>query len=117
MVISLVVLLIPIAVLARRCSGFQGDEEVLIVDPAQAIARCPARRGLPGRRAAATSGEGWRSVSAAFQPKEQGATLRIGYLTPSGAGVQLVESSEPADPLLIRELGDQTRPTGVTTVG
>ena len=115
MVISLVVLLVPIAVFLVLFR-FSGDEEALIVDPGNAIAEAQRAAAFPVA-VPGDPGEGWRSVSAAFQPKEQGATLRIGYLSPSGGGIQLVESSEPTDPLLIRELGDQTRPTGFTTVG
>ncbi len=43
-------------------------------------------------------------------------TLRVGYLTPSGGGVQLIESNEDAGSLLARELGDQVRTQGQVTV-
>ena len=49
-------------------------------------------------------GSGWRPVSARYQTADGGATLRIGYVTPEGRGVQLVQSNVPADRLLRTEL-------------
>src|SRR5262249_18322715 len=61
----------------------------------------------------------WRPVSAVYEPKSPGspgAVLRIGYLTPSGGSVQLIESNAPRDGLLIAELGDNTTPQGVVSL-
>jgi hypothetical protein len=115
MAISLIVLLIPLAAFVA-IFRLRGGEDVVVVDPATAVAQAQSASAFPVAPPRGLD-EAWRPVSAVFQPKEQGATLRIGYLTPTGAGVQLIESSEPVDPLLIRELGDQVRPLGVVTVG
>jgi hypothetical protein len=40
----------------------------------------------------------------------------VGYLTPSGAGVQLIQSDQPAEQLLGRELGDPVRPAGMVDI-
>ena len=61
--------------------------------------------------------EGWRTVSANFAEGADGATLRLGYLTPDDGAMQLIESSEAVDPLLIRELGDNVRPAGTVAAG
>jgi hypothetical protein len=113
MVRSLVVLLIPIAVIVVLYRA-RGGEDVVVVDPVPTVAEARAA-GLP---ASAPNGlaDGWRPISAGFDPSG-GGTLRIGYLTPSGAGVQLIESGVPADPLLIREIGDDVRVTGPVTAG
>jgi hypothetical protein len=115
MVLSLVVLLIPLAAFVA-IFRLRGGEDVVVVDPATAVAEAQRASAFPVAPPRDLDGE-WRPVSAVFQAKDQGATLRIGYLTPTGAGVQLIESSEPVDALLIRELGDQVRPMGVVTVG
>jgi hypothetical protein len=116
MAISLLVLLIPIALLLAFYRGFLGGDQATTVDPAPAIEQARSAntfavsepRGL---------GSGWRTVSARYQPVEGGATLRIGYLTPEGRGVQLVQSSVPAERLLPAELTDQGQPQGQTELG
>src|SRR5262249_27403044 len=55
----------------------------------------------------------WKPISATFGDH----TLRIGYVTPKGSGVQLVESTAEVNGLLIQELGDNTRPDGVVDAG
>jgi hypothetical protein len=55
-------------------------------------------------------------VSAVYRREPDGAVLRVGYLTPAGSGVQLIESDRPADALLEQELGDQVRPEGNETI-
>jgi hypothetical protein len=42
--------------------------------------------------------------------------LRVGYLSPEGGSVQLVESDRPADALLREELTDSARPLGTAPV-
>lgn len=114
LVISLIVLLIPLAVIVA-VFRLRGGEDAVVVDPSPAIA--DAQRASFPVAVPARLDPRWRPVSATFQPHERGATLRIGYLAPSGGGVQLVESTEPVDGVLIRELGDDTRPRGVVTLG
>lgn len=112
--ISLVVLLIPLAAVVALFR-LRGGEDTVVVDPSTAVAEA-RRESFPVAEPQGLS-EQWRPISAAYQPKADGATLRIGYLTPAGGALQLVESTEPVDPLLIRELGDNTRPTGVMPAG
>jgi len=109
MAISLAVLLVPLAIVFA-ISRLLGGGDVVVVDPAPALSRAAAAfpvvtpHGLP---------DAWRPVSATFD----GHAVRIGYVTPAGGAVQLIESNEAADPLLVRELGDNTRPTGPVTAG
>ncbi|SCE79946.1 Protein of unknown function [Micromonospora coriariae] len=113
MAISLLVLLIPIALLLAFYRGFLGGDEPTTVDPAPAIEQAQSANAFPVSRPQGLS-SGWRTVSARFQTVEDGANLRIGYLTPEGRGVQLVQSSVPAERLLPAELTDQGQPQGPT---
>ncbi len=113
MAISLVVLLIPVAVIVGFVWARGGDSPV-IIDPQPAIADAQDAKAFP----VAVPGslpDGWRPVAAQYSAPD--ATLRIGYLTPNGGAVQLIESSTPVDGLLIQELGDDTRADGVVTAG
>ncbi|MET8348819.1 MULTISPECIES: DUF4245 domain-containing protein [unclassified Micromonospora] len=113
MAISLLVLLIPIALLLAFYRGFLGGDEPTTVDPAPAIEQAQSANAFPVNQPQGLS-SGWRTVSARFQTVEDGANLRIGYLTPEGRGVQLVQSSVPAERLLPAELTDQGQPQGPT---
>lgn len=113
MAISLLVLLIPIALLLAFYRGFLGGDQATTVDPAPAIEQARSANTFPVSEPKGL-GSGWRTVSARYQTVEGGATLRIGYLTPEGRGVQLVQSSVPAERLLPAELTDQGQPQGQT---
>jgi hypothetical protein len=110
MVISLVVLLIPVALIVT-IFRLRGGEDTVTVDPSAAIAQARTADLFPVI-APVNLPPGWRSVSAVFQRQGKTGSLRVGYLSPSGDGVQLVESSEPLGPLLDRELGDRIQPAG-----
>ncbi|MGV9211304.1 DUF4245 family protein [Micromonospora sp. RB23] len=116
MAISLLVLLIPIALLLAFYRGFLGGDQATTVDPAPAIEQARSANTFPVSEPQGL-GSGWRTVSARYQSVEGGATLRIGYLTPEGRGVQLVQSSVPAERLLPAELTDQGQPQGPTELG
>ena len=111
---SLAVLMIPILVIGALLKAC-GSQDATVIDPTQAIADARAAdffdvvvpRDLP---------EGWRVVSASFRRAGEVGTLRLGYLTPSGDGVQLVLSNAPAADLLAQELGNETRPQGEVSV-
>jgi Protein of unknown function (DUF4245) len=108
MAISMVVLLVPLAivfVISRLLGG--GDPVVVDASPALSQAAAAFPIGTPHGLAS-----GWRPVSATFGAENDGKALRIGYVTPVGGAVQLIESTETVDGLLVRELGDNTRPTG-----
>jgi hypothetical protein len=103
--LSLAALLIPIFLLLCVYRIFFAGDAPIAADPGAALdsARHSASyqvlqpAGLP---------KGWTVISANYQ----GGTLRIGYVTPDGTGLQLVESGQTADALLPTELGDDARP-------
>ncbi|MEV4665554.1 DUF4245 domain-containing protein [Micromonospora echinofusca] len=116
MAISLLVLLIPIALLIAFYRGFLGGEQPTTVDPAPAIESARAANAFPVSEPAELD-DGWRTVSANFQTVEGGSSLRLGYLTPEGRGAQLVQSSVPPERLLPTELTAEGQPQGQTDLG
>lgn len=114
LVISLVVLLVPVFVLFGGYQLLAGRTEPLRVDQAEAIAEAEAA-GLPVVTPAGLA-EDWAPVSAVFRRGGGGLTLRLGYVTPEGAGVQLVQSTIPADRLLPAELPEVAVPAGALEV-
>ncbi|WP_422771738.1 DUF4245 domain-containing protein [Plantactinospora sp. WMMC1484] len=115
-VISLLVLLVPIALVIGFGRLVLGADQPVLVDPAPAVQQARAAAAFPVSEPAGL-GEGWRTVTADFRREAAGATLRIGYLSPDGDGVQLVQSSLPADGLLAAELTRDGRPRGVVELG
>ena len=114
MALSLIVLLIPILFVVTLFR-LRGGEDVVVVDPAPAISQARAANAFPVEAPTGLP-EQWRPVSAAFQRPDGAAVLRLGYLTPSGGGVQLIESNEDVELLLRRELGAEIRPLGAEAV-
>jgi Protein of unknown function (DUF4245) len=113
-VISLAVLLVPVFVLVGGYQLISGRNEPVEVDTAPALAEAEAA----GMAVAAPAGlaDGWVPVSAVFQRPAGGLTLRIGYITPDGPSVQLVQSTVPAERLLPSELPDGAQPAGTVDV-
>ncbi|MEU5562328.1 DUF4245 domain-containing protein [Micromonospora musae] len=113
MAISLLVLLVPIALLLAFYRGFLGGDQPTPVDPAPAVEQAQAANAFPVSQPAGL-GEEWRSVNARYQAGEGGSTLRIGYVTPEGKGAQLLQSNVPAEQLIPTELTDRAQPQGQT---
>ncbi len=100
---AVLVLLVPVAVLVALYVFFFGGNNVITVDPSSTYADARAANTFTVLQPTDLP-TSWKPVSSAFQPGKP-ATLRVGYVTPSGAGVQLVESSDPASTLVQDELG------------
>jgi hypothetical protein len=114
MAYALIVLLVPIALLVGLMQ-WMGSGSPRPIDPSEAFDSARSARAFTVL-APEQLGDGWSTISASFRRTDTGATLRVGYVTPSGAGVQLVESSEPFDEFARRELGDRVEPRGTTTI-
>jgi hypothetical protein len=115
MAMSLLVLLVPILLLLALYRIVLGGDEPVPVDPAPAVAQARASNAFPVSEPANLHG-GWRPVSAAFQSADAGRTLRIGYVSPEGRGIQLVQSNVPPEQLLPAELTSNGQAQGVTEV-
>lgn len=116
MAISLLVLLVPIALLLAFYRGFLGGDQPSTVDPAPALEQARAANVFPVSQPTGL-GAGWKTVSASYRVVEGGSNLRIGYLTPEGRGAQLVQSNVPPERLLPAELTAEGQPQGPTEVG
>ncbi|GIG85761.1 DUF4245 domain-containing protein [Plantactinospora endophytica] len=112
-VISLLVLLVPIALVIGFARVFLGADQPVVIDPAPVLQEARAANAFPVSEPTGL-GDGWRTVLAEFRREAGGATLRIGYIAPDGGGVQMVQSSLPADGLLRSELTRDGRPLGGT---
>ncbi|WP_174536185.1 DUF4245 domain-containing protein [Micromonospora chalcea] len=110
MALSLLILLVPIALLLAFYRGFLGGDSPVTVDPAPALEQARSANVFPVS-APSGLGDDWRPVNARFRTEADGSTLRIGYVTPEGRGAQLVESNVPAEKLLPAELSEG-RPQG-----
>lgn len=94
---AVLVLLVPVALLVAAYVFFFGGNNVISIDPSgdYAAARAAGQfsvlqpAGLPSS---------WKPVSSSYSA----GTLRVGYVTPSGSGIQLVESKQS---LINSELG------------
>jgi len=114
MALSLIVLLIPLAVIVG-IFRLRGGEDVVVVDPSAAIGQAQASGLFP---VAVPEGlaPGWRSISANFAAADGTGALRVGYITPGDGTVQVLESNEDPQVLLPREFGPDGEPTGTVDV-
>jgi hypothetical protein len=116
LVLSLLVLLVPIALLIGVYRVVHKGDEPLVVDAAPVIAEARAAGDLPVTEPAGLD-QRWRVLSARYVGGDGAAVLRLGYLSPSGAGFQIVQSDRPADALLAEELTASARPLGGERLG
>ncbi|ASW57983.1 hypothetical protein CIK06_24755 [Plantactinospora sp. KBS50] len=114
MALSLLVLLIPIVLFISFYRVVLGGDEPIAVDPAESVAAARAAKLFPVLEPGSPP-DGWTVVRSTFQRVEGGGTLRIGYVV-DGSGVQLVESSVPAEKLLPAELGSSGRSEGAVEI-
>jgi hypothetical protein len=109
MVLSLAVLIVPIALLLIFYRTVLSGDAPVTVDPSSTIQEAQDAKVFPV--AVPTGlGDDWHAVSAEFTKPSGGATLRIGYVDPDNDPVQLVESSVPATTLLPAELTPKATP-------
>jgi hypothetical protein len=115
MVLSLIVLLVPVLLVVLIYRVVQGGDQPVKVDTAPAIAQARSANAFPVSDPSGLSDD-WRAISSAFQKAEGGQILRIGYVTPDGAGLQLIQSDVPPQKLLPAELTKSGRPAGAVKV-
>ncbi|WP_374238251.1 DUF4245 domain-containing protein [Actinoplanes sp. DH11] len=109
MIFSLLVLLVPIALLLTFYRVVLNGDEPITKDPTSAIQL--ASREFTVAEPTGLS-EDWRVTSANFQRVEGGATLRIGYVDPDDDPVLLVQSTVPAETLVPAEVGKDGKRIG-----
>ncbi|MCW2138352.1 Protein of unknown function (DUF4245) [Actinoplanes cyaneus] len=109
MAMSLLVLMVPIALLLIFYRVVLDGDEPLTVDPSSSIQLASKQFTV---LAPAGLGPDWRVTAATFKREAGGATLRLGYVDPDDNPVQLVESTTPADTLVPAEVGKEGKRTG-----
>jgi hypothetical protein len=112
MAISLLVLLIPIALLLGFYRLVLDGDKPVSVDPAPTLQEAQEAKLFPVAVPGDLGGD-WHVSSATFQRLSNGATLRIGYVDPDDNGLQLIESSVPPATLLPAELGSAPKQVDV----
>lgn len=108
--ISLLVLILPVLVLVGGYQILAGRNQPVAIDPTPRLAEAQqagVEFTLPVGLDAA-----WVPVSSVFRTVNDGVTLRVGYLSPDGEPVQLVQSTVPREQLLAGELGGTAAPSG-----
>jgi hypothetical protein len=115
MVLSLIVLLVPVLLVVLIYRVVQGGDQPVEVDTAPAIAQARSVNAFPVAEPSGLSDD-WRAISATFQKAEGGQILRIGYVTPDGAGLQLIQSDVPTEELLPVELTKSGRAEGTIKI-
>jgi hypothetical protein len=111
MVMSLAVLLVPIALLLIFYRVMLNGDAPITVDPSSTLQEARAAAAFTVVEPQGL-GDGWHVSTATFTRQAGGATLRLGYVDPDNDPVQLVESSVPAATLLPAELGDAAEALG-----
>ncbi|MFV2017149.1 DUF4245 domain-containing protein [Micromonospora sp. LOL_023] len=117
MVLSLAVLLVPILLVFGVYQVFLGGNDPVEIDPGPAYEQARAAGELPVSEPVGL-GPGWTAVRAVYRPAgPDGPTLRVGYVTPDGGTLQVVQSARPAPQLLVAELTSTAQPQGSVEVG
>ena len=109
MVLSLAILIVPIALLLTFYRVVLSGDAPVTVDPSPTIQEARQAAAFPVAVPHGLGGD-WRPASATFKKQANGATLRIGYVDPDKDPIQLVESSVPTATLLPAELTNQAEP-------
>ncbi|MEV0648861.1 DUF4245 domain-containing protein [Phytomonospora sp. NPDC050363] len=115
MILSLAVILVPIALILGGWRLLFGGSDVNAIDPAPKYQEA-ADAGLAVVRPQGLPEE-WLATQAAVNRQDGAVTLRVAYQTPDGSGVQLVESSAESATLLAAELGEGPRLEGNVEAG
>ncbi|GIJ50077.1 hypothetical protein Val02_69630 [Virgisporangium aliadipatigenens] len=115
MVISIGVL-VGILLVLFGVYSFLGGGDSAAIDPGPTYAEARAAAAFPVLEPKGLSDD-WKPVRALYQPQQSGAELRVGYETPDGGSVQLIEGSLPPEEMLRRELGGERTSSGNVDVG
>jgi hypothetical protein len=109
MVLSLAVLIVPIALLLIFYRVVLSGDAPVAIDPSPKIQEAQLAKAFPV--AVPTGlGDDWHAASATFTKQSGGSTLRIGYVDPDKDPIQLVESSVVSSTLLPAELTTKAKP-------
>jgi hypothetical protein len=101
---AVLVLLVPVLVLFGIYVYFFGGSNAIKIDPSGTFSDARASAHFAVLEPQGLS-SGWRPISSQYAVGTP-STLRVGYVAPDGAGIQLIESDKPADTFIAGELGN-----------
>ncbi|MFI5496499.1 DUF4245 domain-containing protein [Actinoplanes sp. NPDC051859] len=116
MVMSLAVLLVPIALLLGFHKYARDGGQPLTVKAQPVLDQARAAKMFPVSEPQGL-GKDWYLQTATFKREEGGATLRLGYADPEEEPLLLVESSVATATLIPAELGKEPKATGTYAAG
>ena len=116
MVVSLLVLLIPIALLLTFYRVVLNGDAPVTVDPAPTIQEAQAAAVFPVA-VPGDLGADWHTTSATWRKTAEGSTLRLGYVAPDDDSALVIESNIPPEELLPAELGKGAKPRSTVRAG
>ncbi|GGQ41080.1 DUF4245 domain-containing protein [Couchioplanes azureus] len=116
MVMSLAVLLVPIALLLLFYRLVLDGDKPISVDAAPTLQQARAANVFPVSEPQGL-GADWHVQTATFKREPGGATLRLGYADPGGDSLQVVESSVATATLIPAELGKEPKAVGTYRAG
>ncbi len=112
MALSLLVLIVPIALVLTFYRLVLDGDAPIRVDPEPSLQQARAAAVFPVLVPTGLSDD-WHVTSASWRKAPEGASLRLGYVAPDDDAALLIESSVPPEQLLPAELGDKPEPRGV----
>lgn len=111
MALSLGILIVPIALLLIFYRLVLDGDKPISVDAAPTLQQARAA-GVFEVVEPQGLGDDWHVQTATWKKDDQGGTLRLGYVDPDRAPIQLIESSVPTATLLPIELGAKPKAVG-----
>jgi len=101
---AVLVLLVPVIVAVVVYVFFFGGSNAIAIDPSGTFSDAAAARVFPVVQPHGLS-SGWKPVSSSYGVEKGRHVLRVGYIAPDGAGLQLVESDGTSSAFIAGEIG------------
>jgi hypothetical protein len=101
---AVLILLVPIMIAVGVYVFFFGGSSPIVIDPSGSYGDARSAGAFPVVQPQALP-SGWKSVSSAYGVENGRHVLRVGYIAPDGAGLQLVESDGAAATVISDEVG------------
>jgi hypothetical protein len=101
---AVLILLVPVVIAVAVYVFFFGGSSPIVIDPSGTYGDARAAGAFPVVQPQGLPSE-WKPVSSAYGVENGRHVLRVGYLAPDGAGLQLVESDGVAATVISDEVG------------
>jgi hypothetical protein len=109
---AVLVLLVPVIIAVVVYVFFFGGSNAIAIDPSGTYSEAQFARVFPVVQPQGLP-NGWKPVSSTFGVENGRHVLRVGYVTPSGSGIQLVESDGSAAAAISDAVGS-SNPVGAS---